>query len=526
MIPTLVVAALLLTASSGLWAVAFGRAPALAQRLACVAMCLGAIVGVVAAAAALLAPSPPVLALPWSVPGGTFALRLDGLSAFFLCPVLIVPALGSIYGISYFPQARLGAKAVRLQLFYGLITGSMALVVVAANAILFLAAWEVMALAGFFLVLTDHKEREAQRAALVYLAAAHAGNLALFAMFALLGRMAGSYDFSAMAGLAAVGGAATATVALALCGFGMKAGVLPLHFWLPGAHAAAPSHVSALMSGVLLKTGIYGLLRVAGFFQGPPAAWGTVMLVLGGVSAVLGVAFALAQHDVKRLLAYHSVENIGIIAMGIGLALLGRARGDAALVFLGFAAAVLHTVNHATFKALLFLGAGAVIHATGTRDLDHLGGLSRAMPRTAALFLVGAAAICGLPPLNGFASEWLVYLASLRTVFDPGRPRTRTSPRWRPRCWRWSGAWQRPASSRCSAPPSSATHARTTPSTLTRPPRPCWRPCWCWPRSACSSASSRLRSSPGWPAPPRTGPGSRPRRWPPPPPPRGLPQCA
>ena len=254
----------------------------------------------------------------------------------------------------------------------------------------------------------------------MYLAAAHAGNLALFAMFALLGRMAGSYDFSAMAGLAAAGGAATAVVALALCGFGMKAGLLPLHFWLPGAHAAAPSHVSALMSGVLLKTGIYGLLRVAGFFQGPPASWGTAMLVLGGVSAVLGVAFALAQHDVKRLLAYHSVENIGIIAMGIGLALIGRARDDGALLFLGFAGAVLHTVNHATFKALLFLGAGSVVHATGTRDLDRLGGLSRAMPRTAALFLVGAAAICGLPPLNGFASEWLVYLASLRTVFDLG----------------------------------------------------------------------------------------------------------
>ena len=420
MIAALVVVAILVTGASGLMAVAFHRRPALGQALACAAMCLGALAGVVAAVAALLAPAAPELALPWSAPGGAFALRVDGLAAFFLFPVLIVPALGSLYGVGYFPQARLGAKAIRLQLFFGLITGSMALVVVAANAILFLAAWEVMALAGFFLVLTEHQERDAQRAAFVYLAAAHAGNLALFAMFALLGRMAGSYDFSAMAGLAAAGGAATAVVALALCGFGMKAGILPLHFWLPGAHSSAPSHVSALMSGVMLKIGVYGLLRVAGFFRAPPAAWGTAMLVLGGVSAVLGVAFALAQHDVKRLLAYHSVENIGIIAMGMGLALLGRARGDAALVFLGFAAAVLHTVNHATFKSLLFLGAGAVIHATGTRDLDHLGGLSRAMPRTAALFLVGAAAICGLPPLNGFASEWLVYLASLRTVFDVG----------------------------------------------------------------------------------------------------------
>jgi formate hydrogenlyase subunit 3/multisubunit Na+/H+ antiporter MnhD subunit len=420
MIPALVVVAVIVTAASGLPALILRRRPALAQRLSCATLCAGALVGVAAAGAALLAPTPPALTLPWSAPGGAFALELDGLSAFFLFPVLLVPALGSIYGLAYFPQAKLGPKAIRLQLFFGLITGAMALVVVSANAILFLAAWEVMALCGFLLVLTEHEEKEAQRAAFVYLASAHAGNLALFAMFVLLGRLAGSFAFSAMAGLPAAGGVAVAVVALALVGFGLKAGLMPLHFWLPGAHAAAPSHVSALMSGVLLKTGIYGLLRVTGFFQGPPASWGTLVLLLGIASAVMGVAFALAQHDVKRLLAYHSVENIGIIAMGLGLALLGRARGDAALVFLGFAAAVLHTVNHATFKSLLFLGAGAVVHGTGTRDLDHLGGLSRAMPRTALLFLVGAAAISGLPPLNGFASEWLVYLASLRTVFDVG----------------------------------------------------------------------------------------------------------
>jgi formate hydrogenlyase subunit 3/multisubunit Na+/H+ antiporter MnhD subunit len=421
MIPALVVVSVILAAASGLPALAFRARPALAQRLSCAVLCLGALVGIGAAAAALLARTPPELSAAWSVPGGALALRLDDLSAFFLFPVLLVPALASIYGLSYFPQADLGAKAIRLQLFLGLATGAMGLVVVAANGILFLAAWEVMALCGFVLVLTDHEEREAQRAAFVYLASAHAANLALFAMFALLARSAGSWDFAAMQGLPAAG-PATAVVALALVGFGLKAGLMPFHFWLPGAHAAAPSHVSALMSGVLLKTGVYGLIRIFGFFEGPPASWGTLVLVVGGVSAVMGVAFALAQHDVKRLLAYHSVENIGIIAMGLGLALLGRARGDAALVFLGFAAAVLHTVNHATFKSLLFLGAGAVVHATHTRDLDHLGGLGKRMPWTAALFLVGAAAISGLPPLNGFASEWLVYLASLRTVFDVGPP--------------------------------------------------------------------------------------------------------
>jgi hydrogenase-4 component B len=420
MIPVLVIAAVVLTASSGLLGLPLRRWPARAQRLSSAALCLGALVGVAGAVLALRAPTPPALALPWAAPGGTFSLRLDGLSALFLLPVLVVPALGSIYGLAYYPQARHGGRAIRLQIFYGLVTGAMALVVTAANAILFLAAWEVMALSGYFLVVTEHEDAEVRRAGFVYLASAHAGNLALFALFLLLGQVAGSLDFGAMAGLPAHGGMAAAIFLLALGGFGLKAGMLPLHFWLPGAHAAAPTHVSALMSGVLLKTGIYGLLRVTGFFEAPPAAWGTVMLAGGAVSAVLGVAFALAQHDVKRLLAYHSVENIGIIAMGIGLALLGRARGDPALVLLGIGGAVLHVVNHATFKALLFLGAGAVVHATGTREIDRLGGVARAMPRTAALFLVGAAAICGLPPLNGFASEWLVYLGSLRTALDVG----------------------------------------------------------------------------------------------------------
>jgi len=417
---SLVIAAVVLTASSGLPALALRRWPVLAQRLACATMCAGALLGIAGAVLALVAAEPPELSLPWATPGGAFALRVDGLSALFLLPVLAVPALGSVYGLAYFPQVGRGARAIRLQLFYGLITGAMALVLVASNAILFLVAWEVMALCGFFLVLTEHEEAEAQRSAFVYLASAHAGNLALFALFVLLGQLAGSYDFGAMAGLPARGGPALAVFLLALAGFGLKAGLLPLHFWLPGAHAAAPSHVSALMSGVLLKTGIYGLLRVTGFFEAPPIAWGAALLVGGAVSAVLGVAFALAQHDLKRLLAYHSVENLGIIAMGAGLALIGRARGDPALVLLGFGAAVLHVVNHATFKALLFLGAGAVAHATGTREIDRLGGLARAMPRTALLFTVGAAAISGLPPLNGFASEWLVYLASIRTVLEIG----------------------------------------------------------------------------------------------------------
>jgi hydrogenase-4 component B len=419
----LVTAASLLTASSGGAAVVLRRWPARAQRLATLVLVAGALLGIAGAATALHGPA-AAWSARWPTPGASLSVRIDALSAFFLLPVLGLPALGSVYGLRYWPQAERGAQSIRLQLFFGLVTGAMTLVCIAANAILFLAAWEVMALSGFFLVLTEHERPEAQRASFVYLASAHAGNLALFAVFAALGRMAGSFEFAAMSGLD--GGAPLAgwVFGLALFGFGLKAGLVPLHFWLPGAHAAAPSHVSALMSGVLLKTGIYGLLRITGFFEAPPLAWGAWLLAAGVVSGVLGVAFALAQHDVKRLLAYHSVENIGIIAIGMGLAMIGRALGDPALVVLGFSGAVLHVVNHATFKGLLFLGAGAVHHATGTRELDRLGGLSRAMPRTAGLFLVGAVAICGLPPLNGFASEWLVYLASFRSLANRTVPAT------------------------------------------------------------------------------------------------------
>jgi formate hydrogenlyase subunit 3/multisubunit Na+/H+ antiporter MnhD subunit len=419
----LIIAAAGLTGSSGLAAALLRRRPAAAQRLSTLLLVGGAGLGVAGAALALAVDGPaPAWTGRWEMPGASLALRVDPLSAIFLFPVLALPALGAIYGLGYWRQAERGAQAVRLQLFLGLVTGAMTLVCVAANALLFLAAWEVMALSGFFLVLTEHERPDAQRAAFVYLAAAHAGNLALFGLFALLGRLAGSYDFADMAGLPAVDPAAGWVFGLALVGFGLKAGLVPLHFWLPGAHAAAPSHVSAVMSGVLLKTGIYGLLRITGFFAAPPLAWGGWLLAAGVVSGVLGVAFALAQHDLKRLLAYHSVENVGIIAMGLGLALLGRAAGDPAMLVLGFAGAVLHVVNHATFKGLLFLGAGAVHHATGTRELDRLGGLGRAMPRTAALFLVGATAISGLPPLNGFASEWLVYLGSFRGLAGPAAP--------------------------------------------------------------------------------------------------------
>jgi hydrogenase-4 component B len=423
MIGALAIASVALATASGLPGLALWRRPLLGQRISAGALCLAAVLGIAAAVPVLAGSAPFVAHAPWHQPNATLALRLDPLSALFLLPVLLVPALGSIYGLSYWPQAQLGGRAVRLQLWYGVVTGSMALVLLADNAMLFLFAWEVMAICGFFLVRSDPDRKDAQKAAWVYLVAAHVGTFALFAFFSIVGSARGTFDFAGWQGLRSSGAAASWLFTLALVGFGLKAGLVPLHFWLPGAHAAAPSHVSAVMSGVLLKTGIYGILRTSGFFESPPASWGIALLVLGGISGVLGVALALAQHDLKRLLAYHSVENIGIITLGMGLALLGRARGEPSLVLLGFGGAALHVVNHALFKSLLFLGAGSVQHASGTRDIERLGGLARAMPWTAGLFLVGAAAISGLPPLNGFVSEWLVLLGSLRALDLPAGDR-------------------------------------------------------------------------------------------------------
>jgi formate hydrogenlyase subunit 3/multisubunit Na+/H+ antiporter MnhD subunit len=406
----LVLGAIVLPSASGLAAAALARRPAVAQAACCALLCAGCALGVAASIVVLGGDG---------AASARLALKLDAVSAIFLLPISLVSGLGAIYGLRYFPQKALGMPAVRLQIFYGLAVGGMALLVAASHAIVFLIGWEVMALANFFLVLTDHERREVQNAAFLYLISTHVGTLALFAVFALLRQEAGSFELAAMQGLPGASLTGARVFVLALLGFGLKAGVLPLHFWLPPAHAAAPSHVSALMSGIVVKTGIYGLFRVSGLFDAPPAWWGVTLLVAGALSAVLGVAFALAQHDLKRLLAYHTVENIGIIALGAGLALLGRTHGAPVLIVLGFAGAALHVVNHALFKSLLFLGAGAIQHATGTREIDRLGGLVRPMRATAALFVVGAAAISGLPPLNGFVSEWLVILGFLDAL---GRP--------------------------------------------------------------------------------------------------------
>ncbi len=359
--------------------------------------------------------------MPWSVPYGEFFLEIDALSAFFLVPILLLSALAALSGSEAVRSDRERRHPGAHWFFYNLLVASMVLVVLARNGVLFLAAWETMSLASFFLVTHEDESAAVREAGWTYLVATHLGTAFLLALFLLLGKEAGgSLSFDRFAALPLSPATAWTVFGLAVAGFGTKAGFIPLHVWLPEAHPAAPSHVSALMSGVMIKTGIYGLVRAITFLPAPPLAFGWVLVGIGVVSGILGVLFALAQHDVKRLLAYHSVENIGIIALGLGVGMVGLASGAPALAVLGFAGALLHVLNHALFKGLLFLGAGAVVHAAGTREMDLLGGLLKRMPWTAAAFAVGSAAIAGLPPLNGFVSEFLIFRGALDGVLLPG----------------------------------------------------------------------------------------------------------
>ncbi len=356
-----------------------------------------------------------VFSLIWPVPYGAFSIALDTLGALFLFPIFILSGLAALYGLEYL-RHYYGKKNIgSAWFFFSLLVASMVLVVIARNAILFLLAWEAMSVSSFFLVLFEGEKKEAGRAGLVYLIAAHIGTLFLLVMFVLLGQSSGSFDFAEWK-ITTSAFMPSIIFLCALIGFGTKAGFMPVHIWLPEAHPAAPSHVSAVMSGVMIKTGIYGLVRIITFLGAPCAWWGYLLIGIGMASGFLGVLFALAQHDLKRLLAYHSIENIGIISMGIGLGVLGMSLGNPVLMVMGFAGGLLHVVNHAFFKGLLFLGAGAVLHETGTRKIDVLGGLLKKMPITGFCFLIGAAAICGLPPLNGFISEFLIYFASFKGV--------------------------------------------------------------------------------------------------------------
>ena len=373
----------------------------------------GGVIGLVPVMRVLLGAPALSLHLPWQVPYGAFFVEVDPLSAFFLLPIFVLSALAAVYGSEYLLAYR-EQKSLGVQwFFFNLLVASMVMVVIARNGVLFLLAWEVMALASFFLVTFEDEKDSVREAGWIYLVATHLGTAWVLALFLLLGRETGSLNFDRFAPLSSE---TNLLFLLAVVGFGTKAGFMPLHVWLPEAHPAAPTHVSAVMSGVMIKTGIYGLVRTLTFLGPPPLWWGWVLCGIGLTSGVLGVLFALAQHDLKRLLAYHSVENIGIITLGLGIGLLGLSTGSPTLVVLGFAGGLLHVVNHALFKGLLFLGAGAVMHGTGTREIDHFGGLLKRMPWTGISFLTGAIAISGLPPLNGFVSEFLIYLGAFHSA--------------------------------------------------------------------------------------------------------------
>ncbi len=354
----------------------------------------------------------------WGLPFGPAEIGIDPLSAIFLIPIFLISGCCAIYAQGYWPAAENSDSAPKLSFFFSILTASLAGVVIARHAVVFLFAWEIMAIACYLAMTIDSRKKEVREAGILYLVTAHLGTLALFGFFIRIHTLTDSWSFPAAGALPGSSAAAGAIFIAALVGFGMKAGVMPLHIWLPSAHANAPSHLSAIMSGVLIKMGIYGLIRTVSLFNTIPFWWGVLILALGSISGVAGVVFAIGQHDLKRLLAYHSIENIGIILMGIGVSLMGLSNNIPALVLLGMSGALLHTLNHAVFKSLLFLGAGAVIHACGTREIDRMGGLIKKMPLTAFYFLTGAVAICGLPPLNGFVSEWLIYMGFFRGILD------------------------------------------------------------------------------------------------------------
>jgi hydrogenase-4 component B len=356
--------------------------------------------------------APQELVLPLGLPDLPFHLRLDALSSFFLLLLGSTAAGVSLFCSGYFRSAHAVPPGL-IALLYHVFLASMALVLLANDAYSFMVAWETMALSSYFLVTTEHGDPDIRRAGFLYLLIAHIGAVAILLSFGVMAAP-GGYTFEAMREGTLSPGWASVAFGLALVGFGAKAGIVPLHVWLPEAHPAAPSPVSALLSAVMLKTAIYGLIRVCyDLLDAIQWQWGLTVLGIGTVTTLFGILFAIMQHDLKRLLAYSSVENMGIVLIALGLSMIYLGTGHPGLGVLALVAALYHCINHALFKALLFLGAGAVLHRTGMRDLARMGGLIRSMPQTAFLFLVGALAISALPPLNGFVSEWLIFQAAL-----------------------------------------------------------------------------------------------------------------
>jgi hydrogenase-4 component B len=375
-------------------------------------------VGLLAAILAVASKPTPIV-LPGAIPFGQFSLQMDALSAFMVGMISLIGFVASLYSISYLEQYSNRSLGV-MGFFANLFIAGMILVVTVANAFYFLVFWEMMTVASYFLVIFEHEKKESIRAGYLYMLIAHAGTALIMVSFFILYSNSGSFDFAAFRQAQLSPAVRSLIFLLAFFGFGAKAGMVPLHIWMPATYSAAPSHVSALMASVMKKTAVYGILRICIDCLGASVLWwGLVVLFFGALSAVLGVLYALAEKDLKRLLAYSSVENIGIILLGIGAGMIGLATRQPALVLLGFLAALYHTVNHAFFKGLLFMGAGSLTYRLQTKDLDQMGGLGRLMPWTGLAFLTGALAVSAIPPFNGFVSEWFTYQSFFTASSSP-----------------------------------------------------------------------------------------------------------
>lgn len=405
---TLLLWALVMYVAGGVLSLLLFRREHLAILLAGISAIMGGLLGLCSAVPVLLSGQTLTVSTPGLFSFAAFVVRMDSLAAFMLVVISLLVTVCALYSIAYVQEYR-GKGAASMGFFMNLFIASMVGLVVMDNAFYFIILFEMMSLASWFLVIADQDD-ESISAGLLYFFIAHAGSVLIMIAFFLMWRQSGSLDFDSFRTLSLSPWMASVVFLLAFFGFGAKAGMLPLHSWLPRAHPAAPSHASALMSGVMVKIGIFGIIKVGIDLLGATEMWwGIVVLAFGAVSAVLGVLYALAEHDIKRLLAWHTVENIGIILMGVGVAMVGMASGHPVMAALGLLGALYHLLNHAVFKGLLFLGAGAVIWRVHTRDMEHMGGLAKLMPLTGLAFLIGCMSISALPPLNGFISEWYTY---------------------------------------------------------------------------------------------------------------------
>lgn len=411
-------AAVVILVLSGTVALLASKWPRTATALGAGGAVLGCLVGLVPTLQILSGATAQSLRLAWDASHGAFSVSIDPLSAFFLLPVFGLSALAAVYGGNYLLAYRQKKSLGAPWFFFSLFVAGMAMVVIARTALLFLVAWEVMSIAAYCLVTFEHENPDVRKAGWIYLVATHLGVAFLFLAFLLLGRNAGGLEFEAFRTMPPLETRSAGLIfVLAVVGFGAKAGFVPFHVWLPEAHPAAPSHVSALMSGVMIKMGLYGLLRVVTFLGQPALWWGPTLAGLGLLTGLIGIALALQQRDVKRVLAYSSIENMGLIGLAFGIGLWGFASQLPLVAALGFTAGLLHIWNHALMKGLMFFAAGSVLHATHSKDMEQLGGLMKRMPWTGGSMLAGAVAIAALPPLNGFVSEWLMYLGLLKCGF-------------------------------------------------------------------------------------------------------------